>query len=62
MNILYLNSHDTGRYIQPYGYAVETPRLQRLAEEGTLFRDAHCGGPTCSPSRACLLTGQSAHG
>ncbi len=62
MNILYLNSHDTGRYIQPYGYAVETPHLQRLAEEGTLFRDAHCAAPTCSPSRAGLLTGQSAHG
>ena len=61
MNILYLNSHDTGRYIQPYGYAVATPHLQRLAEEGTLFRDAHCAAPTCSPSRAALLTGQTAH-
>jgi N-sulfoglucosamine sulfohydrolase len=61
MNILYLNSHDTGRYIQPYGYAVRTPNLQRLAATGTLFRDAHCVAPTCSPSRAGLLTGQSAH-
>jgi len=60
-NILYLHSHDTGRYIQPYGHAVPTPNMQRLAEEGMLFRQAFCGAPTCSPSRACLLTGQSAH-
>jgi N-sulfoglucosamine sulfohydrolase len=60
-NIVYLNSHDTGRYVQPYGHAVRTPNLQRLAEEGVLFRQAFCAGPTCSPSRASLLTGQCAH-
>ncbi|MCB0172753.1 MAG: sulfatase-like hydrolase/transferase, partial [Anaerolineae bacterium] len=60
-NILYLHSHDTGRYIQPYGHAVPTPHLQQLAEEGVLFRRAFSAAPTCSPSRACLLTGQSAH-
>lgn len=60
-NILYLHSHDTGRYIQPYGHAIPTPNLQRLAEQGILFRQAFCGGPTCSPSRAALLTGQSPH-
>ncbi len=60
-NILYIHSHDTGRYIQPYGYAVPTPNLQKLAEEGVLFRQAYCANPTCSPSRAALLTGQAAH-
>jgi arylsulfatase A-like enzyme len=60
-NILYLNSHDTGRYIQPYGHAVPTPTLQKLAEEGVLFRQAYCASPTCSPSRASLLTGQAPH-
>ncbi len=60
-NILYLHSHDTGRYIQPYGYAVPTPNLQHLAEEGMLFSNAFNAAPTCSPSRAALLTGQCAH-
>src|SRR5713226_8223764 len=60
-NILYIHSHDTGRYVQPYGYAMSTPRMQRLAEEGVLFRKAFCAAPTCSASRACLLTGQYAH-
>ncbi len=60
-NILYLHSHDTGRYIQPHGYAVPTPVLQRLAEEGVLFRQNFCVNPTCSPSRAALLTGCYPH-
>lgn len=60
-NILYIHSHDTGRYLQPYGHAIPTPNLQRLAERGALFRRAYCAAPTCSPSRAALLTGQSPH-
>ncbi len=60
-NIIYIHSHDTGRYAQPYGYAVETPNIQKLAGEGVLFRQAFCANPTCSPSRACLLTGMYAH-
>jgi arylsulfatase A-like enzyme len=60
-NILYLHSHDTGRYIQPYGFDVPTPNLQKLATEGVLFRQAFDVAPTCSPSRAALLTGQCPH-
>lgn len=60
-NILYIHSHDTGRYIQPYGYNVPAPHVQQLAEEGVVFRQAFSVAPTCSPSRAGLLTGQCAH-
>ena len=60
-NILYVHTHDIGRYVQPYGYAVPTPNLQRLAEEGVLFRQAYCANPTCSASRAALLTGMYPH-
>jgi N-sulfoglucosamine sulfohydrolase len=60
-NVLYLHSHDTGRYVQPYGHNIPTPAYQRLAEEGVLFRQNFCIGPTCSPSRAALLTGQTPH-
>ncbi|MFP4662762.1 MAG: sulfatase-like hydrolase/transferase, partial [Halanaerobiales bacterium] len=61
MNILYIHTHDTGRYIKPYGYNIPTPNLMQLAKEGTLFRNAYCAGPTCSPSRAALLTGMAPH-
>lgn len=60
-NVLYIHSHDTGRYVQPYGHGIATPHIQRLAEQGVLFRKAFCAAPTCSASRACLLTGQYAH-
>jgi arylsulfatase A-like enzyme len=60
-NILYLHSHDTGRYIQPYGHQIPTPNIQRLADQGMLFRQAYCAAPTCSGSRAALLTGQWTH-
>ena len=60
-NIVYLHSHDSGRYLQPYGHAVPTPNIQKLASQGILFRKAFSAAPTCSPSRASLLTGQCPH-
>lgn len=61
VNILYIHSHDSGRYLRPYGQNVPTPNLARLAREGVLFRQMHAAAPTCSPSRAALLTGQCPH-
>jgi arylsulfatase A-like enzyme len=37
---------------------VESPNLDRLASRGTLFENAYANVPVCTPSRACLLTGQ----
>ncbi len=43
---------------------IKTPNLDRLADQGTLFHRAYCPNPTCTPTRASLLTGQqpSRHG
>jgi N-sulfoglucosamine sulfohydrolase len=60
-NIVYIHSHDSGRYLAPYGVAAPTPNLVRLAEGGTLFRNAFSAAPTCSPSRSALLTGMCPH-
>lgn len=60
-NILYIHTHDSGRYLEPYGFSVKTPRIMKLAREGTLFRNMYCAAPTCSPSRAGLLTGMAPH-
>jgi len=35
----------------------KTPNIDRLAKRGTLFRNAHCQAPICTPSRASMLTG-----
>jgi len=61
MNVIYMHTHDSGRYWQPYGYPVDMPHISSLAQEGMLFRNAYCAAPTCSPSRSAMLTGQSAH-
>ncbi len=44
-----------------YGQSkVPTPNLEKLAEEGCLFCDAHSATPICTPSRYSLLTGRYA--
>jgi arylsulfatase A-like enzyme len=60
-NIVYMHTHDTGRYVSAYGAPVPTPRIEQLAREGFLFQRAFSAAPTCSPSRAALLTGQLPH-
>ncbi len=37
---------------------IQTPNLDRLAAEGTNFTRAYCPNPTCSPTRASIITGQ----
>ena len=37
---------------------IRTPTFDRIAREGVLFRNAHVAAPSCSPSRAAILTGQ----
>lgn len=60
-NIVYLHAHDAGRFVQPYGYAVETPHLMEFARSSVLFRRAFATAPTCGPSRCSMLTGQYPH-
>ncbi len=37
---------------------IDTPHLDRLAHEGTVFSQAYASAPNCAPTRACLMTGQ----
>ena len=60
-NIVYLHSHDSGRYLQPYGHFIPTPNIQLLADQGITFRQAFAAASTCSGSRASLVTGQYPH-
>jgi len=35
-----------------------TPNIDKLAERGTLFTNAHCAAPACNPSRAAIFSGR----
>lgn len=39
---------------------ISTPRLDAIAERGARLTSMYSGGPTCSPSRAALMTGRVA--
>ncbi len=36
----------------------ETPNIDKLAQEGTLFTDAYAANPVCSPTRASVMLGK----
>ncbi|HIK91134.1 MAG TPA: heparan N-sulfatase [Planctomycetes bacterium] len=59
-NILLAISDDqTWRHAGAYGdTVVSTPAFDRVAREGVLFNYGFCSTPSCSPSRAAILTGQ----
>lgn len=63
MNILYFHTHDSGRNFRHYGHAdAPTPFISNWAlKEALSFRKAFTACPTCSPSRASLLTGSYPH-
>jgi len=60
-NVMIIITHDTGRHLGCYGRSVDTPNLDRMAEEGVLFTNFFCSAPQCSPSRASILTGRYPH-
>ncbi len=59
-NILFIISDDISwAHASAYGdKVVKTPAFDQVAEEGVLFTNAFCSVPSCSPSRASILTGQ----
>lgn len=62
-NILVIMADDHAkRALSAYGQdLMATPHIDRLADEGVLFRNAFVTNAICSPSRAVLLTGKFSH-
>jgi arylsulfatase A-like enzyme len=63
-NILFVFSDDHAAHaISAYGSKInQTPNIDRIADEGVLFRSNFCGNALCGPSRATILTGLHSHG
>ncbi|MBT8184196.1 MAG: sulfatase [Eudoraea sp.] len=62
-NIVFLIADDWSYpHAGVYGDAtVRTPVFDKLSEEGALFENAFCSAPSCSPSRASILTSRYPH-
>jgi arylsulfatase A-like enzyme len=58
-NIVFILADDLGYGdLGCYGQKrIQTPNLDRLASEGTRFRQCYAGSTVCAPSRCCLMTG-----
>ena len=61
-NILFIFTDDHGaQAISAYGSKInETPNIDRLANEGLLFRYAFVTNSICAPSRAVILSASTA--
>ncbi|MCJ7820026.1 MAG: sulfatase-like hydrolase/transferase, partial [Bacteroidales bacterium] len=62
-NIIFIMTDDHGyQAISAYdGSLNSTPELDRLANEGVIFRNSFVCNSICAPSRAALLTGKHSH-
>jgi arylsulfatase A-like enzyme len=63
-NIVYILADDLGygdvQCLNPERGKIATPHLDRLAEQGMRFTDAHSGSSVCTPTRYGILTGRYA--
>ena len=62
-NILFLLADDLSYpYASVYGdKIVKTPNIDRIAKQGVKFTNAYAASPSCTPSRAGMLTGMYPH-
>ena len=58
-NVLFIAIDDLNDYVNCMNGAVHayTPNIDKLAQQGILFTNAHCQAPICGPSRASIMTG-----
>ncbi|MFK7734417.1 MAG: sulfatase-like hydrolase/transferase [Pirellulaceae bacterium] len=58
-NVLLITIDDLNDWIGCLGGHPQalTPNIDRLAERGMLFTNAHCAAPACNPSRGALFSG-----
>ena len=57
-NVVWLSAEDLGLHLGCYGDPLaKTPHLDRLAQQGVLYRQAFVPAPVCAPCRSSIITG-----
>ena len=56
-NVLFIAIDDLNNWALDEYPGAQTPHIDRLAQRGVTFTNAHCAVPACNPSRTALLTG-----
>lgn len=57
-NIVWMMMEDWSYHLSCYGEpGIQTPNIDKFAEEGIRFTESFCTDPVCSPSRSAMITG-----
>lgn len=59
LNVLFIAIDDLNDWVGAYGGhpQAQTPHMDRFAERGTVFTNAHCQAPICNPARVSMISG-----
>ncbi|MFC5649709.1 sulfatase-like hydrolase/transferase [Paenibacillus solisilvae] len=61
-SIVLISDEHNPFYSSVYGHPfIRTPNMERLARAGTVYENAYCPSPLCSPSRSAFFSGKRVH-
>ena len=57
LNVVMIAIDDMNDWVGAFGNRAHTPNIDKLAQQGVAFNNAHCVVACCNPSRVALMTG-----
>lgn len=60
-NVVMIHPHNLGQHLGCYGWDVETPNVDTIAQDGVRFENYFCTASHCSPARGSIWTGKYPH-
>ena len=60
--VIYMSDEHNPKFSSAQGHPfIETPNMERMAAQGTLYENCYCPSPLCRPSRSAFMSGKWAH-